>query len=144
VEVVLRPAVVRLNEHIHLLPDIDRQDIAIEAVQHLPDSCIHTLGAVAGERWLRYHIRLEAHELQRHQKVTVAAYGRIGGGTGTDLPGVILIDIPSLQKGEIRLGLIQACLVDLCGDGSAQQLFLANGARIGASLDEPLLSPGVG
>src|SRR5438128_154011 len=55
----------RLDEHIHLLPHINRQAAALEAVENLKHARVHALAALAGQRFLGHHERLDPHEMQR-------------------------------------------------------------------------------
>src|SRR6187200_1371522 len=72
----------RLDEHVHLLPDIHRQLTAIEAVQHLEHARVHAFRALTGQRLLRHDVWLDADELQVRLEITVAANRRDGRGVG--------------------------------------------------------------
>lgn len=54
----------RIDINIHLLSNINRQITPVEAVDDLQDSCIDTLGTIAGQPDLWHHVWLEANESQ--------------------------------------------------------------------------------
>ena len=53
------------DEDIHLLADIDRNLALVELVDYLQDAGVDPLGAIAGERFLGGHIRLDPDEAER-------------------------------------------------------------------------------
>ena len=71
-----RPLSVRVDKHIHLLADEQRELVVFDAVDDLKDARVHTLGAIAGKRFLWHHERFEPHECERCFQTGVTAHGR--------------------------------------------------------------------
>src|SRR5215471_21573018 len=82
-----------LDEDIHLLPDINRQRCRIEAVDSLEHARVSPFGALASKGQFWHDIWLKALKLQRRLQVGVAAHKRRCWRTGSDPPGVVLIDV---------------------------------------------------
>src|SRR4051812_44997207 len=66
----------RIDEYVHLLSDVDRQLAALERVYHLQHARVYPLGAVAGQRTLRYNVGLDVGEFQGRLDVAIAANAR--------------------------------------------------------------------
>src|SRR5262249_14124461 len=52
----------RVYEHIHLLTDVNGKLSPLKTIDDLEHPCVHPLGAVPRERFLRHNVRLEPDE----------------------------------------------------------------------------------
>src|SRR4030095_14897229 len=95
-------SVLSLDVNVHLLPHIQRRVLVFHAIDNLQNTRIHTFSAIACQRLLGNHVRLEAHELQRDFQRTVAPWRCHRRGTCADLPSIVLIHIhANMQRGDV-------------------------------------------
>src|SRR5688572_16136642 len=83
----------RLNEHVHLLPHVNRQRRPLERIQHLQHPRIHALGRLPRQRLLRHHIRLHPHELHTRRQVPIPPNKRHRIRPRPKPPRVVLVHI---------------------------------------------------
>src|SRR5581483_2850299 len=81
------------DEDIHLLADVHRELVTVEAVQDLQDAGVDTLCAITGQRLLRHDEGLKTDELQRGLQPSVAAHKGKGRSAAAYTPRVVLVDI---------------------------------------------------
>ena len=89
----------RLNKHIHLLAHEDWQVASRKTKDHLDHPRIDALGAVAGERFLRHHVRFEMLEGKRSRDLQVAAQVTDRLRTRSHEPGIVFVHVHAHMQG---------------------------------------------
>jgi hypothetical protein len=70
-----RPLTVSVDEDIHLLADKQGKLAVLDPVNDLQNARVHSLGAIAGKRFLGHNKRFEPHEGERCFQIRIAANG---------------------------------------------------------------------